>query len=165
MAFLNGILEKIKSCMQVECNITYRTTQVDGWSIFYREAGPNDAPTILFLHDYPGFGYSDAPAPDRFEYTFDHLAEIIDSFTGVLGLQRYTLYMQDYGGPVGFRMAIAGPQKVERMIIQNAVALEEGLSALWNIRKAYWQDRAAHEDELRANFTSLEAIAAQGAVK
>ena len=156
--------------------------QVSGLSIFYREAGSPDAPTILFLHgfpsssvmfetlfpllsaryhlvapDYPGFGYSDAPDPRQFQYTFDHLAAIIDSFTAVMGLRQYTLYMQDYGGPIGFRLAIAHPEKVQGMIIQNAVSHLEGLSPLWDIRKAYWQDRPAHEAELRANFTSLEA--------
>ena len=109
----------------------YRTTQIDGLSIFYREAGPKDAPTILLLHglpsssrmfeplfarlsdryhlvapDYPGFGHSDWPDPKKFAYTFDHYAEIMNHFTEALGLSRYTLYMQDYGGPVGFRMAL-----------------------------------------------------------
>ncbi len=151
-------------------------------SIFYREAGSPDAPTILFLHgfpsssvmfetlfpllsaryhlvapDYPGFGYSDAPDPQQFRYTFDHLAAIVDSFTAVMGLRQYTLYVQDYGGPIGFRLAIAHPEKVQGMIIQNAVSHLEGLSPLWDTRKAYWQDRPAHEAELRANFTSLEA--------
>ena len=168
--------------VQAQFNTTYRTVQVSGLSIFYREAGSPEAPTILFLHgfpsssvmfetlfpllsaryhlvapDYPGFGYSDAPDPQQFQYTFDHLAAIVDSFTAVLGLRQYTLYMQDYGGPIGFRLAIAHPEKVQGMIIQNAVSHLEGLSPLWDIRKAYWQDRPAHEAELRANFTSLEA--------
>ena len=112
----------------------YRTVQIDGLSIFYREAGPKDAPTLLLLHglpsssrmfeplfarlsdrfhlvapDYPGFGHSDWPDPKKFAYTFDHYAEIMNHFTEALGLSRYTLYMQDYGGPVGFRMALAHP--------------------------------------------------------
>ena len=161
---------------------TYKTLQVDGLTIFYREAGPVDAPTILFLHgfpsssrmfetlfpllsaryhliapDYPGFGYSDVPSPHLFDYTFDHLAAIMDSFTAVIGLRQFILYMQDYGGPIGFRLAMAHPERVQGMIIQNAVSHIEGLSALWEIRKAYWQDRAVHEAELRSNFTSLEA--------
>ena len=111
---------------------SYRTIQVDGLSIFYREAGPTNAETILLLHglpsssrmfeplfarlsdrfhliapDYPGFGHSDWPDPKKFAYTFDHLAETMNHFTEALGLSRYTLYMQDYGGPVGFRMALA----------------------------------------------------------
>jgi pimeloyl-ACP methyl ester carboxylesterase len=168
--------------MQAQRDITYQTVQVDGLTIFYREAGLKEAPTILLLHgfpsssrmfetlfpllaaryhlvapDYPGFGYSEAPDPKKFAYTFDHLAAIVDSFTSVIGLRQYTLYLQDYGGPIGFRLATAHPEKVQGMIIQNAVTHLEGLSPLWDIRKAYWRDRAAHEDELRANFTSLEA--------
>jgi pimeloyl-ACP methyl ester carboxylesterase len=168
--------------METKNNITYRTVRVDGLSIFYREAGSTDAPAILFLHgfpssstmfgslfpllsdryhliapDYPGFGYSDAPDSDQFGYTFDHLAAIIDRFVAVIGLQQYTLFMQDYGGPIGFRLALAHPEKIKGMIIQNAVTHIEGLSALWNIRKAYWEDRAEYQDQLVANFTSLEA--------
>lgn len=160
----------------------YRTVEVDGLKIFYREAGPKDAPVILFLHgfpssstmfgtlfpllsahyhlialDYPGFGYSDAPDPGGFAYTFDHLAAIVDSFTAVMGLKQYSLYLQDYGGPIGFRLILAHPERVQRIIIQNAVSHPEGLSPLWEIRKAFWRDRAAHEAELRANFTSFEA--------
>ena len=168
--------------MEAQFNISYRTVQVDGLTIFYREAGPTNSPAILFLHgfpsssrmfgtlfpllsaryhlvapDYPGFGYSDAPDPLQFTYTFDHLATVVDSFAAAIGLENYTLFMQDYGGPIGFRLALAHPEKLQGMIIQNAVTHIEGLSPLWNIRKAYWQDRAAHEEELRANFTSLEA--------
>jgi pimeloyl-ACP methyl ester carboxylesterase len=87
----------------------------------------------------------------------DHIAEIVDSFTDVIGLKQYTLYMQDYGGPVGFRLALAHPDKVQAMIIQNAVAHIEGLSPLWDTRQAYWKDRAKYEDQLRTNFTSFEA--------
>ena len=132
----------------------YRTIQIDGLSIFYREAGPKDAPTLLLLHglpsssrmfeplfarlsdryhlvapDYPGFGHSDWPDPKKFAYTFDHFAEVMDHFTEALGLSRYTLYMQDYGGPVGFRMALAHPERVEALIVQDAVAHNEGLGS------------------------------------
>ena len=118
--------------------VFYRTTTVDGLSIFYREAGPQDAPTILLLHglpsssrmfeplltrlsdryhmiapDYPGFGHSDSPSPKEFAYTFDHIASVMDHFTQAVGLSHYTLYMQDYGGPVGFRMALAHPERVD----------------------------------------------------
>ena len=131
--------------------ISYRTIQIDGLSIFYREAGPKDAPTLLLLHglpsssrmfdplfvrladryhmvapDYPGFGHSDWPDPKKFAYTFDHIAEIMNHFTEALGLTRYTLYMQDYGGPVGFRMILAHPERVEALIVQDAVAHNEG---------------------------------------
>jgi pimeloyl-ACP methyl ester carboxylesterase len=158
----------------------YRTVQVDGLSIFYREAGPKDAPTILLLHglpsssrmfqplltrladryhlvapDYPGFGHSDWPDPKQFDYTFDHIARVIDDFSQVLGLTRYTLYMQDYGGPVGFRMALAHPERVEALIVQDAVAHNEGLGANWTTRRAFWADRSAHEEALRKNLLSL----------
>ena len=160
----------------------YRTTEVDGLSIFYREAGPKDAPTLLLLHglpsssrmfeplfvrlsdryrliapDYPGFGHSDWPDANKFAFTFDHCAEIMNRFTEALGLSRYTLYMQDYGGPVGFRMALADPDRVEALIVQNAVAHNEGLGALWKPRRAFWADRAANESTLRANLLSLAA--------
>jgi pimeloyl-ACP methyl ester carboxylesterase len=163
-------------------NTAYRTVRVNDGTVFYREAGLPAAPAILFLHgfpsssrmfetlfpllaahyhlvapDYPGFGHSDAPSPAQFDYTFDHLAAVVDSFTDAIGLKQYTLYMQDYGGPVGFRLALAHPEKIQGMIIQNAVAHLEGLSPLWNTRKAYWQDRAKNEDQLRDNFTSFEA--------
>src|SRR6478752_5963996 len=159
----------------------YRTIQVDGLSIFYREAGPKDAPTLLLLHglpsssrmfeplfarlsdkyhlvapDYPGFGHSDWPDPKKFAYTFDHLAEVMTRFTEALGLSRYTLYMQDYGGPVGFRMALAHPERIEALIVQDAVAHNEGLGANWKTRRAFWADRASNEAALRTNLLSLD---------
>ncbi len=152
----------------------YRTTQIDGLSIFYREAGPKDAPTILLLHglpsssrmfeplftrlsdhyhlvapDYPGFGHSDWPDPKTFAYTFDHIAEIMNHFTETLGLSHFTLYMQDYGGPVGFRMILAHPDRIEALIVQDAVAHNTGLGENWKTRRAFWADRAANESALR----------------
>jgi pimeloyl-ACP methyl ester carboxylesterase len=160
----------------------YRTVQVNGLSIFYREAGRADAATLLLLHgfpsssrmyepllarlsahyhlvapDYPGFGHSDAPSAKVFSYTFDHIAEIMQQFTEALHLDRYALYMQDYGGPVGFRLAIAHPERVQAFIIQNAVAHEDGLGPLWQKRREFWADRAANEAGLRANSSSLAA--------
>jgi pimeloyl-ACP methyl ester carboxylesterase len=160
--------------------IYYRTVRVDGMNIFYREAGPKDAPALLLLHglpsssrmfqplltrladnfhliapDYPGFGHSDWPDPKQFNYTFDHIAHVMDNFTRTIGLDRYTLYMQDYGGPVGFRMALAHPERVEALIVQDAVAHDEGLGENWATRRAFWADRSAHEDALRRNLLSL----------
>ncbi len=160
---------------------SYRTVTVDGLKIFYREAGPKDAPTILLLHgypsssrmfatliplladryhlvapDYPGFGESDAPPAAQFQYTFDHLAEVIGHFTNQLGLDSYVLYQQDYGGPIGMRLAVAHPERVRAIIIQNAVCHEDGLGPAWDIRKAFWKDRAAYEDKVIPGFTSLE---------
>jgi len=163
---------------------TYRTVAVGGLAIFYREAGPQDAPTLLLLHgfpsssrmfdtliplladryhlvapDYPGFGHSDAPPPERFAYTFDHLSTVIDDFTRALGLDRYALYLQDYGGPVGFRLALAHPERVTALVIQNAVAHEVGLNdKLWAPRREFWRDRAGHEAAVRANFISADAM-------
>ena len=168
--------------MPVSPQIFYRTVKVDGLSLFYREAGPKDRPTILLLHglpsssrmfepllsrlsdsfhlvapDYPGFGHSDWPDPKKFAYTFDRFAEIISHFTEALGISRYTLYMQDYGGPVGFRMALANPERIEALIVQDAVAHNEGLGVNWKARRAFWADRASNEDTLRANLLSLTA--------
>ena len=166
----------------MEHQVLYRTVKVDGLSIFYREAGPNDAPTILLLHglpsssrmfqplltrlsdsyhlvapDYPGFGHSDWPDPKEFPYTFDHIATVIEDFAQTLGLSRYTLYMQDYGGPVGFRMALAHPERVQALIVQDAVAHNEGLGANWATRRTFWADRKANEEALRKNLLSMAA--------
>ena len=103
----------------------------------------------LVAPDYPGFGHSDAPTPKEFSYTFDNIAKVMDHFTEALNLTRYTLYMQDYGGPVGFRMALAHPDRVEALIVQDAVAHNEGLGANWKTRRAFWADRAANEAALR----------------
>jgi pimeloyl-ACP methyl ester carboxylesterase len=158
----------------------YRAIEIDNMSIFYREAGSRDAPTILLLHglpsssrmfeplftrlayryhlvapEYPGFGHSDWPDPKRFAYTFGHYAEIMNHFTETLALSRYTLYMQDYGGPIGFRMALAHPERIEALIVQDAVAHNEGLGANWKTRRAFWADRATNESTLRENLLSL----------
>jgi len=160
---------------------SYRALTVDGVSIFYREAGPKDAPVLLLLHglpsssrmfeplfarlsdryhliapDYPGFGHSDWPDPKQFAYTFDHYAEIMNHFTEALRLSRFSLYMQDYGGPVGFRMVLAHPDRIESLIVQDAVAHNEGLGANWKTRRAFWADRAGHESALRENLLSLQ---------
>jgi pimeloyl-ACP methyl ester carboxylesterase len=160
--------------------VSYRVVKVDEISIFYREAGPTDGPAILLLHglpsssrmfeplftrlsdryhlvapDYPGFGHSDWPDPQQFPYTFDNLARVINGFTETTGLSRYTLYMQDYGVPVGFRMALAHPNRIEALIVQDGVAHNEGLGANWTARRAFWADRPAHEAELRTNLLSL----------
>jgi len=164
----------------MEQQVFYRTVKVDGLSIFYREAGPKNAPIILLLHglpsssrmfqplltrlagnyhlvapDYPGFGHSDWPDPKQYAYTFDHIASVMNDFTQALGLLHYTLYMQDYGGPVGFRMALTHPERVQALIVQDAVAHNEGLGANWATRRAFWADRPANEEALRTNLLSL----------
>ncbi|QWT22630.1 alpha/beta hydrolase [Bacillus sp. NP157] len=161
-------------------SITYHRVDVDGVGVFYREAGPRDAPTIVLLHgfpsssrmfdtllpllapkyhliapDYPGFGNSDAPTPSQYTYTFDHLAETTDALLEKLGIGRYVMYLQDYGGPIGFRIAAKHPERVRGLVLQNANAYKEGLGAKWvNIAK-YWEDPKAHPEVFEA-FTSFE---------
>jgi len=115
----------------------------------------------LVAPDYPGFGHGDWPDPRVFAYTFDNLAEIINHFTKALRITRYTLYMQDYGGPVGFRMARTHPGRVRGLIVQNAVVHNEGLGVLWKPRRAFWANRGANESALRANLLSLAATRAR----
>ena len=156
--------------------INYRTVDVDGLKIFYREAGSKDAPTLLLLHgfpsaghmfrdliphladrfhiiapDLPGFGQSDLVARGMFAYTFDHIAEVIDRFTEVIGLKRFAIYVFDYGAPTGFRIAAKRPERITAIISQNGNAYEEGLSDGWNPIRAYWEDASEKNREaLRA---------------
>jgi pimeloyl-ACP methyl ester carboxylesterase len=170
----------------VDHSTLYRAVRIDGLSLFCREAGPKDAPAILLLHglpsssrmfeplfvrlanryhlvapDYPGFGHSDWPDPKKFAYTFDHIAEVMNRFTEALLLSRYTIYMQDYGGPVGFRMALAHPERVEALIVQDAVAHNEGLGANWKTRRAFLADRAANEGALQTDLLSVPTTRAR----
>jgi len=173
----------ISTIAATETAVTYRSIRVDNLDIFYRQSGPKDGPTIFLLHglpsssrmfqpllesslnehyhlvapDYPGFGHSSWPNPKEFAYTFDSVAKVMQDFAEELHLSQYTLFMQDYGGPVGVRLALAHSDKIQAMIVQNAVSHEEGLSSLWAVRRAFWEDRAAHEAEVRANLLSLEA--------
>jgi pimeloyl-ACP methyl ester carboxylesterase len=157
----------------------YRTIHIDGLEIFYREAGPTNAPTILLLHgfptsshmfrdliprladryhlvapDYPGFGYSSTPSPNEFKYTFDHLTDIIEHFTEALPVRSYSLYLQDFGGPVGFRLATRHPDRVRALIIQNANAYDEGITdGVRDIVLRIWTERTpATEAKLRELF-------------
>ncbi|MBW8034237.1 MAG: alpha/beta hydrolase [Planctomycetes bacterium] len=164
-------------------NTQHKTIEVEGLDIYYREAGPEGACTILLLHgfptsshmfrnlipamsdkfhviapDYPGFGNSSMPTVDEFDYTFDHLAEIIDSFTEKAGLEKYSIYMMDYGAPVGYRLAVKHPERVESLIIQNGNAYDEGLLDFWEPIKAYWQDKTdENADVLRDSLLTMEA--------
>jgi pimeloyl-ACP methyl ester carboxylesterase len=159
--------------------ITYRTAEIDGLKVFYREAGRANSPTLLLLHgfpssshmfrdlipllsgrfhlvapDLPGFGQSDMPSRDQFTYTFDNLAGVIGRFTEVIGLERFAIYIFDYGAPVGLRFAMKHPQRIPAIISQNGNAYEEGLSDGWNPIRAYWQDpSAANRAALRAFLT------------
>ena len=167
---------------------TYRSIDVDGLNVFYREAGRGDAPVVLLLHgfptsshmfrglipaladryrviapDLPGFGFSDAPARGSFSYTFAHLAEVIDRFTEVLGLGRFALFVFDYGAPVGFRIALKHPDRIAAIITQNGNAYEVGLSEGWNPIEAYWREptaknRAALRDFLKPETTKWQYV-------
>ena len=162
--------------------ILHKFVLIDGVKMFYRECGPCEAPVILLLHgfpsssrmflnlfpllssryrliapDYPGFGHSDTLPPEKFKYTFDHLSACIEHFLSKINVNRYTLYLQDYGGPIGFRIATSHPERVTALIIQNAVIHIEGLSDSWTIRKAFWEDRVSLEEKMREALLSREA--------
>lgn len=151
----------------------YRRITIDDLDIFYREAGDPDNPALLLLHgfpassfmfrrliellsdrfhviapDYPGFGHSDAPAPDTFTYTFDRLTDVVEEFTRAVGLARYGLYLQDFGGPIGFRLAVRHPERVSFLVIQNANAYEQGLpESFWAPLRAMWADPSPQNRE------------------
>src|SRR5260370_24108852 len=146
--------------------VTYHTAQVDGLKIFYREAGPKNAPTLVLLHgfpssshmfreliprlsdkyhvvapDYPGYGCSDAPTTEQFVYTFDHLADVVDHLLDQQGIPKYSIYIQDYGAPVGFRLATRHPERIQAIITQNGNAYDEGLAPFWaEFLYPYWKD-------------------------
>ena len=157
----------------------YQTIQVDGVNIFYREAGSATSPTVLLLHgfptsshmfrnlipkladnyhvvapDLPGFGFSDSPPRNKFEYTFENLARVIGAFTEKLGLKRFAIYIFDYGAPVGLRLALMHPERISAIVSQNGNAYEEGLSEGWNPIRAYWQEASTANREALRSFLS-----------
>ncbi|MGH9882809.1 MAG: alpha/beta fold hydrolase [Pyrinomonadaceae bacterium] len=161
---------------------TYNTVKIDDLEIFYREAGDPSRPTILLLHgfptsshmfrnlipllagkyhlvapDYPGFGYSSAPSVSEFTYTFENLADVIDQFTVAKGLKKYSLYVQDYGSPVGYRLALKHPERVQALIVQNGNAYEEGLRGFWNPLKTYWENPTKENANKLRDFLKVDA--------
>ncbi|HEX4146567.1 MAG TPA: alpha/beta hydrolase [Pirellulales bacterium] len=170
--------------MNQTTKIAHRTVKVGDLDVFYREGGPNDAPAVLLLHgfptssqmfrnllpaladryhvvapDYPGFGHSSMPAHDKFAYTFDNLAEVVEQFAAEIGLTKYALYAQDYGAPIGFRLACRHPDQVTAIVVQNGNAYDEGLASdFWQPLKAYWQEpeNPAKREALRA-FLKVDA--------
>jgi pimeloyl-ACP methyl ester carboxylesterase len=163
----------------------YRTIDVDGLKLFYREAGDENLPVLLLLHgfpassfmfrelmdklldrfrliapDYPGFGYSAMPSKAEFSYTFDRLADVIESFTEKLGLEKYALYLQDFGGPVGFRLASKHPEKISFLVVQNANAYEEGLpDSFWQLAREVWKNPSPENfGKMKEAGMSREAI-------
>jgi pimeloyl-ACP methyl ester carboxylesterase len=156
---------------------------IDGQTIFYREAGNKEKmPTILLLHgfpssshmfsnlmpaledkfhlvalDYPGFGNSSMPEVDKFEYTFDHLAEVVNKFVEQIGLKRFSMYVMDYGAPIGYRLAVKHPERIEALIVQNGNAYDEGLREFWEPLKAYWQEPNEKNKDALRKFLTIEA--------
>lgn len=161
----------------------HKTINIDGVEIFYREAGPADAPIIVLLHgfptsshmfrnlipalsdkyhvvapDYPGFGNSAQPAMESFDYTFDNLAKVMERFIAELGIEKYSLYLMDYGAPIGFRLAAKHPDQVQSLIVQNGNAYEEGLREFWDPIRIYWKDRTPKNAEPLAGFISHDGV-------
>ncbi len=161
--------------------IHYKKVNIDGVDVFYREAGPADAPVLLLLHgfptsshmfrnliplladryhviapDYPGYGQSDAPDRSGFEYTFANLADIVDKLTVALEATHYSMYVMDYGAPIGYRLALKHPERVQALIVQNGNAYTEGLAAFWDPIKAYWADKSPAKREALAHLVTLD---------
>lgn len=165
--------------------VLYKTVKVDNIDVFYREAGDPEKPTLLLLHgfptssqmfrnlipaladdyhliapDYPGYGNSGVPSREDFKYTFDNVAAFIGQFVEKIGLERYALYLQDYGAPIGFRLAVSHPARVSALIIQNGNAYDEGIdNAFWEPIKKYWKEPSqANRDALRGLLTREATI-------
>ncbi|WBS04239.1 alpha/beta hydrolase [Pseudoduganella sp. SL102] len=162
--------------------VRYKTANIDGVEVFYREAGPVGAPVLLLLHgfptsshmfrnlipvlakryhviapDYPGFGQSGVPDRSAFAYTFANLATIVDKLTVLLGAMKYSMYLMDYGAPIGYRLALAHPDRIQALVIQNGNAYDEGIAgAFWDPFKAYWADGSQASREALARFVTLE---------
>jgi pimeloyl-ACP methyl ester carboxylesterase len=161
--------------------VRYQSENIDGLNVFYREAGPKDAPVVLLLHgfptsshmfrnlipvlagkyrviapDYPGFGQSDAPDHTAFKYGFQKFADIVDTLLARLKVERFTMYVMDYGAPVGYRLALKNPARVTGLIVQNGNAYEEGLREFWNPIKAYWSDNSVKNREALHSLVTLD---------
>lgn len=163
--------------------VMHRTIKIDNLDIFYREAGPKDGPNVLLLHgfptsshmfrnlipalaekyhviapDYPGFGNSSAPSVNEFDYTFDNLAKVIEKFTEKVGLKKYSIYLMDYGAPVGFRLAVKHPERIQSLIVQNGNAYDEGLdNDFWKPIKSYWSDHSREKGDGLRSLLTLDA--------
>ncbi len=174
-------VNQVSSVASAETSVGYKTIKIDDLDIFYREAGNPNKPAILLLHgfptsshmfrnlipvlaknyyviapDYPGYGYSSAPKVSEYNYTFENLTNVIEEFTKALGLNKYSLYVQDYGAPVGYRLAVRSPQKVQSLIVQNGNAYEEGLRDFWKPFKAYWKEQTDENAKVLLGFLTLD---------
>lgn len=161
----------------------FRTVKVDNQAIFYREAGSRNRPTLLLLHgfptsshmfrnlipalsdcfyviapDFPGFGNSAMPDVNEFEYTFDHLAEVMERFVEKIGLSRYSLYLMDYGAPIGYRLVVRHPDRIDSLIIQNGNAYEEGLREFWDPIRRYWDEPTQENSKPLVEFITPEGV-------
>ena len=161
----------------------HKTIEVDGLEIFYREAGAKDAPTVLLLHgyptsshmfrnlmedlsdsyhllapDYPGYGNSEQPPMAEFDYTFDNMANVVEAFLEKLEVKKYSIYLMDYGAPIGFRIAAKYPERVEALIIQNGNAYDEGLKEFWDPIKKYWNEYTVENGKALEGFHSLDGL-------
>jgi pimeloyl-ACP methyl ester carboxylesterase len=171
-----------------ENKVQYKTVNINGLGIFYRQAGNRKNPTILLLHgfpssshmyrnlineladeyhiiapDYPGFGNTDQPPIDQFEYTFDNLTNVINNFVEGIKLEKYSIYVHDYGAPVGFRLAVKHPERIQAIITQNGNAYKEGLLPAWDPIRTYWENPSEENKEnirklLAANFTKYQYV-------
>jgi pimeloyl-ACP methyl ester carboxylesterase len=175
--------EVVQQVLPAHTQTQHKTVTVDGLEIFYREAGPANAPTILLLHgfptsshmfrnlipalsdrfhvvapDYPGFGNSAQPGMDEFDYTFDNLADVMEQFTEKLGLKHYSLYLMDYGAPIGFRLAERHPERIDSLIVQNGNAYVEGLREFWDPIRKYWKERTPENAQPLAGFISPDGV-------
>ena len=162
--------------------VQHKTVEIDGLDIFFRESGPKDAPNVLLLPgfptsshmfrnlipaladryhvvapDYPGYGNSSMPTVDEFDYTFDNITDIVEKLTRKLGFEKYSIYLMDYGAPVGFRIAVRHPERVEALIVQNGNAYEEGLRDFWKPLKAYWGDKTNENGDALRNLLTIDA--------
>ena len=162
--------------------IKYKTESIDGLDIFYREAGSKDNPTLLLLHgfptsshmfrnlipliadkfhviapDYPGYGQSSMPLVDKFKYTFDNIADVMDKLLTRIGVKSFAIYVQDYGAPVGYRLAMKHPEQITGLVVQNGNAFEEGLTDFWNEFRAFWKDRNKENTDAMHKLVKLEA--------
>lgn len=176
-------MDKLTPRAASPADIRYERAKIDGVDVFYRDAGPRDAPVLLLLHgfptssqmfrnlipqltdkfrviapDYPGYGQSESPDRSKFAYTFENYTNIVDKLTVHLGVERYALYVMDYGGPVGFRLAVKHPERVTAFVVQNGNAYEEGFGhPFWDGIMAYWKTGAAKEREAIRWLTTLKA--------
>lgn len=183
---MDAVAAQSSSQQVIDTKVQHRFIVVDGVRIFYREAGSKDAPTLLLMHgfpssshmfrhlipaladryhvvapDYPGFGNSDFPDPKSFRYSFESYARIMVKFTQAIGLKWYALYIQDYGAPVGLRLALLAPERVTALIVQNGNAYDEGLSKEWDPLRAYWREPTPANSEKLRGWLNPEGIRLQ----